>query len=123
MKETLEERLDRILNRLCKWRSVFAGWKFGTTDAKAGPVRCFRDQMDDRLTSRAELSALTQLLICKGVFTQEEYVDQVEIEANAMHAFLEHKFDGARATEEGIAMDVPRFHATTQKLGFPPCAK
>lgn len=120
MSNELEERRDSILNRLCKWRSVFAGWKFGTADNKSGPVRCFRDQMDDRLVSRVELSAIAQLLIDKGVFTNEEFVDQLEIEANAMHGFLENKFEGARATSQGIAMDTQRFLETCKRLGFPP---
>ena len=76
--------------------------------------------MDDRFVSRAELSAVMALLIAKGVFTYEELVTQLEFEADAMHKFLEVKFDGARATQEGLAIDTQRYLETTKRLGFPP---
>lgn len=98
-------RLRQTLERLTKWRSVFAGWQLGTrlqTDPEAQAVR---DHRDLSMLMRVEITALTQLLLDKGVFTLEELQDAMAAEAEAlMHAY-EARFPGFKATDHGLALD------------------
>ena len=51
------------LNRLCKWRAIFAGWQLGTR-AKGDPESdAVRDHREVTILLRAEASAMTGLLL------------------------------------------------------------
>lgn len=43
-----QERADAALNRLCKWRTFFAGWHRGTQPDSDGPTRAIRNEVDAR---------------------------------------------------------------------------
>lgn len=58
--------VNRILQKLCKWRSVFAGWQLGTRPDTDAECQAVRDHREVTMLMRAELSALTALLIEKG---------------------------------------------------------
>jgi hypothetical protein len=61
------------LNRLAKWRTVFAGWQLGTR-AKGDPESdAVRDHREATILQRAELTALTSLLIKKQIITAAEF--------------------------------------------------
>lgn len=70
------------VNRLAKWRTVFAGWQLGTRPKSDQECQAVRDAAEARLIMRAELSGITALLIAKGVFTAEEFGAQLNVEAN-----------------------------------------
>jgi hypothetical protein len=94
------------LIRLAKWRTVFAGWQLGTRvqgDAEADAVR---DHRELSLALRAELSAVTALLLAKGVFTRDEYDQQVQECAEALCRSYERRFPGFKAVDDGIAVDL-----------------
>lgn len=111
---------DVALQKLCKWRTVLVGWLWGSK-AKTDPgVQGMRDLMDQQLIRRVELSAVTALLIEKGVFSTAEYLAQVTTEAHELDKMLEKLFDGYRTTDAGIAIDTARAQVTNQRLGFPP---
>ena len=96
--------LDK-LNRLCKFRTIYAGWQLGTrpkTDPESQEVR---DHREVTLLLRAEVSALAGLLIAKGTFTQDEFEAQLGIEAEALTAMLEAKFPGVTAQDDGLGLD------------------
>lgn len=98
---------DRVLNRLCKWRSVFAGWQLGTrldTDAESQAVR---DHREVTMLMRAELNALTACLIEAGVITARAFTEQVIVEAEHLDKMFERKFPGMKATDAGISYDLP----------------
>lgn len=98
-------QLSDALNRLCKWRSVFAGWQLGTrleTDPEAQAVR---DHRDLSMLLRVEVSALTALLLDKGVFTHEELEGQLIDEAEMLNKMYEQRFPGAMATNAGMTFD------------------
>lgn len=67
------------LNRLCKWRSILAGWQLGTRADTDPECQAVRDHREVTLLLRAEVNALTQLLVCGGVFTEEEHYRQVSL--------------------------------------------
>ena len=113
------------LNKLCKWRMVFAGWHRGSavliTGGKPTPgVAAMRDLMDKWLIMRAENSAIAILLLKKGVFTQEELQEAVMNEATLLDKELESVFPGFRTTEDGIVIsDIKLAQKTFRDKGFP----
>lgn len=115
---TPEQRSNAALNRLCKWRMFFAGWMFGTQPESHGPTRAVRDLTDARLVLRVEVSALTALLIRKGVFTADEMNNQVAVEADHLAGALERRYPGFAATDAGLSMRMPQAGQTMQREGF-----
>jgi hypothetical protein len=102
------------LNRLAKWRSIFAGWQLGTR-AKGDPESdAVRDHREVTILMRAELSALVYLLVERKVFTEQDWSRQLEIEANELSKAYERKFPGAKATDIGMDLNVALWRDTTQ---------
>src|SRR5258707_10424244 len=65
-----EQRMLAALNRLTKWRTHYAGWQLGTR-AKGDPESdAVRDHRELTMLLRVELTALTGLLMRKGVIAQ-----------------------------------------------------
>jgi hypothetical protein len=109
------------LNKLCKWRSVLAGWHAGTQSMQSTGVQAMRDLMDKWLVMRTESSALAALLIRKNVFTAEEFTDQVHREAAELDRAMERVFPGFRTVEHGVEIyDLDHAQETMRRLGFPP---
>ena len=100
------------LNRLCKWRSVFAGWQLGTRTDTDPEARAVRDHREVTILLRAEVSALVALLIEKGVFTVEEFNQQCIVEAEHLERAYEKKFPGFKATDSGMLGDVATLRET-----------
>lgn len=93
------------IERLGKWRTVFTGWQLGTR-AKGDPeADAVRDHRDATMMLRAEVSAMSQLLVGKRVFTAEEYTEQVHEEARRLCRLYERKFPGFEATDDGLTID------------------
>jgi hypothetical protein len=62
-----------VLNKLAKWRNVFAAWQLGTRTSADGECRAVKDHREVTILMRAEISALTGLLIKKSVITQPQF--------------------------------------------------
>jgi hypothetical protein len=108
------------LNKLCKWRSVLAGWHNGTKTLNSPGTSAMRDLMDKWLIMRAEGSAIAALLVRKGIFSGEEFTDQVMAEAAILDRQLETVFPGFRTTENGVSIDLAVAQETMRKKNFPP---
>lgn len=123
--EDIGTRSHRVLNKLAKWRLVFAGWQLGTRSRSDGEARAVKDHREVTMFLRAEVSALTGLLIRKGVFTAEEFTEELAAEAVRLDADYEKKFPGFRteydpaAGDEGVHMELPLAGETMRRLGFP----
>ena len=99
------QRTLNALNILAKWRVLFTGWQLGTR-AKGDPEGdAVRDHREATILLRAEVSALTGLLIEKGVFTLPDWLAALEREANNLNTDYERKFPGVTATPDGLSMD------------------
>lgn len=109
-----ELTLRAALERLAKWRSVFAGWQLGTRSKDDPECQAVRDHREVTMLLRAEVSALTQLLIDKKVFTLDELQEQTEEEAECLSKRYEMKFPGMKATDFGIRYDT-KIAAETMK--------
>jgi hypothetical protein len=69
---------------------------------------------------RAEVSALTALLVKKGLVSVEEFRAQLETEAYLLDQMLEQKFPGWQSTEHGMAcVDAQKANQTMK--GWRPC--
>ena len=106
--------MSAALNRLAKWRLVFAGWQLGTR-AKGDPESdAVRDHREATLIHRVEITALSRLLIEKGVITTDEYSKMIDIEANELSAMLSKRFPGFKATDIGMDMNIALARDTMQ---------
>jgi len=95
---------SQALNRLAKWRSIFAGWQLGTRmkgDAESDAVR---DHRELTILLRAEVNAITSLLIRKGVFTAVEYDATLADEAEALDKSYSDKFPGITSSDHGMVI-------------------
>ena len=123
--EDLSERSYRVLNKLAKWRLVFAGWQLGTRSSQDGEAKAVKHHRELSIFLRAESSALTGLLIRKGVFTAEEFTEQMIAEAIHLDAEYEKLFPGFRTEmdeatgDEGVHLELPLAAETMRKLNFP----
>ncbi len=92
----------RALNRVAKWRLVYAGWQLGTRPKGDPEADAVRDAAEARILLRVEASALAALLIHKGVFTDTEWTEQLIAEAEALNERMENSFPGITATDTGL---------------------
>lgn len=99
--------VNRVLQKLCKWRGVFAGWQLGTRPDTDPECQAVRDHREVTMLLRAEVSALTSLLIEKGVFTAGEVGPAVAIEAQFLDKAYEKKFPGISTSDVGVELKLP----------------
>jgi hypothetical protein len=100
-----EKRTMRALNILAKWRVLFTGWQLGTRPKGDPEGDAVRDHREVTILLRAEVSALTGLLLEKGAFTEQEWLLALQREAEHLCRDYEHRFPGVTAHEDGLTMD------------------
>jgi hypothetical protein len=108
------------VNRLGKWRAFFAGWQLGTRLSSDPESQAVRDHREATLILRAEVSALTALLIQGGAFSGAEFLSQLEIEAEKLSESLSERFPGVTATEGGLTMDLLKIREAGTMDGWLP---
>jgi hypothetical protein len=116
----LFDQLERALQRVCKWRSVFAGWQLGTrpdTDAECAAIR---DHREVTILLRVEVNALAKCLMDAGVISPEKWQRQLLEEAEALHEMYKEKFPGMEATDIGIHYDTQKAAETMRRMNFKP---
>jgi len=102
------DKVDQALQKLTKWRTIFASWQLGTRDENDPECKALKDHREVTILLRAEVTTLTGLLIEKGVFTVKEFNDALGREADQLSADFARRFPGMEATERGIAMDIAK---------------
>ncbi len=115
-----DKSLRAALEKLAKWRKFFASWQLGTVPAGDGRYRAVADHREQSILMRAELSAVSGLLIRKGVFTQQEYAEALERSAKQLDHDYEESYPGWRSLPDGLHMKLPEAVETMKNLGFPP---
>jgi hypothetical protein len=101
----IHDKLMLALNKLSKWRMVFAGWQLGTR-AKTDPeAQAVRDMVERSLIMRAEVTAISRILWSKGLCTLIELHEVIAEEAEALDKMLEKKFPGFTSTQKGMVTD------------------
>ncbi len=115
-----DETALAALEKLTKWRKFFASWQLGTRPDNDGESKAVRHHREATILLRAELTALTGLLISKGVITQAEFQDSLEREAAQLDRDYSVAFPGWSSTPDGLSMKMPEALDTMRQLGFPP---
>ncbi len=105
--------MSDMLNKLAKWRSVFAGWQLGTRSLSDPESNAVRDHREVTILMRAELNALVGLMVEKGIFTTEEYAARLDNEAEWLDKQYENKFPGFSTNATGVVMKMPEVLTTT----------
>jgi hypothetical protein len=114
MSENLAQLCEAACNRLTKWRTVFSGWQLGTR-AKGDPESdAVRDHREVTILLRAEVTALTKILLDKGIMDVEDYQQGMIEEAELLSLDYEKRFPGFKATDYGLQMDVKQAAETTK---------
>lgn len=98
----LNEKLDFVTNKLAKWRMVFTGWQLGTRLKGDPESDAVRDHREATMLMRAEINALTKILLDKKVCTQEELQQAMIVEMEYLDLQYERRFPGMRTTENGM---------------------
>lgn len=108
-----------VLNKLGKWRSVFAAWQLGTRSDTDGEMRAVKDHRELTIMLRAEMTAMTGLLIKKGVITAEQFEAALVSEAGLLDKDYEQRFPGFHTDQYGVHMQLPEAAETARRYGFP----
>jgi len=106
--------LQATLNKVAKWRTVFAGWQLGTRPKGEPECDAVRDHREATILLRAEVTALTSVLLKKGLMTEAEYAAELENEARLLDQSYERRFPGFKTHEFGIDIDVKVAQQTTR---------
>jgi hypothetical protein len=93
--------------KLCKWRQVFAGWQLGTRLKGDPECDAIRDHREVTICLRAEVNALTRVLLEKKLISQEDLARIMAEEAEHLSAAYERKFPGLKAESYGISYKLP----------------
>lgn len=93
------------LNRLAKWRTVFAGWQLGTRPKGDPECDAVRDHRELSIILRAEVNTLAHMLIDRGVFTADDYAARLQENARELCELYERRFPGFHSTDEGIVIE------------------
>lgn len=117
--DILRTKCVNALNKLAKWRTVFAGRFFGSIPADYVPGKAYRDDVEARLLLRVEVNALCRLLIEKKVFTDAEWQQMLHDEALTLDMLLEKKFPGFKTDQNGVIMDAVTIRENKTMEGWP----
>lgn len=114
------ERCRASLNRLAKWRAVLAVWQLGSRAAEDPECAAVRDHREATLLLRAEVNALTALMVARGYITLEEFQARLGEEAEELSRALERHFPGFKATDSGMQVSAPAAQDTLRVMNFKP---
>jgi hypothetical protein len=103
--EQLAKHADRVLQRLAKWRTLFAGWQLGTRVEPDPEAKAVKDHREVTILLRAEVSALTGLLIRKGEITSRKFTEALADEAEQLDRDYSKRFPGVRSDDAGLVFD------------------
>lgn len=114
----LRKRSDAALNRVAKWRSVFTGRILGTRLKGDAQGDGFRDLFEKLILLRVEATAITGILLRKGLVTEAELLEAFAEEADYLSEMYSRSFPGVSATDDGMSFHLPEARKTME--GWPP---
>lgn len=110
----MSQKLNAVLNRLCKWRAVFAGWQLGTRSKDDPECQAVRDHREATILLRVEMSALCALLSKRGILRNDEFEAHLIEEAEHLMAAYEKGFPGFVAVDDGMQLEAKVSAETTK---------
>jgi hypothetical protein len=105
--DELARHADRVINRLCKWRAHYTGWMLGTRPSTDPQAQATRDVFERLILLRCEMTALTGLLIEKGVFNARQLTEHMVDEAEKLSADYAKRWPGCQASDDGMHYKLP----------------
>lgn len=99
---TVEQRYFQAVNRVTKWRTLLTGWQLGTRPKGDPEGDAVRDQRELLILLRMEVNALNGLLVAKGAYSREEYMEAIIEECEAMDADFMERFPGVTSHDHGL---------------------
>lgn len=111
----MENLADKALNKVAKWRSLFAGWQLGTRTLDDPECNAVRDHREITILLRVESSAAIRILLERGIVTQEEWEAMLTEEALKLDAAYQQRFAGFESTDMGLAVTDIEKAIRTQK--------
>jgi len=114
------EQVNRIVNKLCKWRRFFCGWQLGTRLENDPEAKAISNHRELSILLRIEVSALAALCIEKDVFTPEEFTNAVGREAEFLDANYQRSYPGFKSSDSGMVMTMPACADTMRVMNFKP---
>jgi hypothetical protein len=119
-RQRLADESYRVSNKLAKWRTFFTSWQVGTRLFNDHECKALRNQYEMYILMRADINALTGLLIKKGVFSAEEFTEALITETKQLDHMYEENYPGFSTSLDGLHMQMPAAGETMYRLGFPP---
>lgn len=104
---SLDTVYSATLNRVAKWRNVFAGWQLGTRSDTDPEAKAVKDQREALILMRIEVTAMVALMIEKNVFTEQEFKASMIREADFLDKVFEKAFPGFSVADYGVKMTMP----------------
>lgn len=108
------------LEKLTKWRAHFAGWQLGTRPKGDPESDAVRDHREVTILLRAEVTALTGLLIRKGIITGDEFDEALRYEAHTLERDYQKRWPGVAATDAGLSYDLEQIRRAGWMKGWKP---
>lgn len=105
--EEVATRLEKVANRVAKWRAHFAGWQLGTRESTDPEAQAVRDQRELLILLRAEVNALTGLLVDAGVFSSQGFSERLIDELEHLDRSYAKRWPGCEAHDDGMHYLIP----------------
>lgn len=105
---------DVALNKLTKWRNVFAGWQLGTRSVEDPECAAVRDHREVTILLRAESNVMLKLLVEKEIISLQEWHEAMTAEAKRLDDDYQKRFPGFRTTEYGLEINAALARDTTK---------
>lgn len=100
--------LDMAMQKVCKWRSLLAGWQLGTRAKEDPESQAVRDQRELLILLRIEVSALTHIMVKELGIDEADFRAYMLEEAKALDEAYEKKFPGATSSLDGMHIDIQK---------------
>lgn len=110
----IERKMHDALNKLAKWRTVFASWQLGTRSREDAECQAVKDHRELSMLTRAEVTAVVSVLINKGLVTREELQSAITQECEFIDKAYEKRFPGFSTSLTGVHIKMPEAAETTK---------
>lgn len=113
--EALQKELSAAMQKLCKWRMLFCGKWMGTASRTNTQAQCIRDVFSQLVLVRAEVNAITKILVDKKVVSHEEFCQVTIKEVELLDESYKQEFPGFESTSYGVqSTDIKLAAKTTE---------
>lgn len=114
-----ETAYHKALNKLAKWRTVFASRIMGTQTTEHVPTKALKEIVEGQLIMRAELNALLRHLTVNKMITNEQWLEAVKDEAITLDKLMEIRFPGITTSDQGVHFDPVMIREMGTMNGWP----